>query len=343
MAGPGFSKFKGKSGKECDSFIRYIRRTAFEEGKHKDYEWMAGFASSLYSGRALRWHSKLEDEVRENWKRLEQEMIEEFGVSDDSGDSEKDEAPVGHKLRIGIEGMDGRSNHSYQSDFDAATTTARSPTPSSASTPVTGPKKVIRDPTGYTGVIQIALISLPSGLSEAAKARWDPASIWYIRNKGTEVEGQLTLTSRREDALRVTFENQHVLKITNTETKYQWLGVRWVHSGAPHVSLDSTDYAVLVRVDGVDSKTQTCIGSNLAGGQISHTNWALAGRTHEIMSKWERPVQDRRRLGHMADLPAVLNLDNHRLAFLAGRPGDFFHAMSGDGYASVRLVFHPDQ
>ncbi|KAG9044428.1 Uroporphyrinogen decarboxylase in heme biosynthesis [Tulasnella sp. UAMH 9824] len=37
----------------------------------------------------------------------------------------------------------------------------------------------------------------------------------------------------------------------------------------------------------------------------------------------------------MADLPSVLNLHNGRLAFLAGRPGDFFNAMGADNYAIV--------
>lgn len=37
----------------------------------------------------------------------------------------------------------------------------------------------------------------------------------------------------------------------------------------------------------------------------------------------------------MADLPAVLNVSESRLAFLAGRPGDFFRTMGEANYASV--------
>lgn len=116
-----------------------------------------------------------------------------------------------YKLRAGAEDIDG---HSSYSDFDAATSAARSPTPSSAPTPLPGAKKLIRDPTGYTGVIQISLISQPSGLSEAAKAVLDPAQVWYIGREPKEDDGRLSLTNSLEKALRVKFENQRVLKIT---------------------------------------------------------------------------------------------------------------------------------
>ncbi|KIO27088.1 hypothetical protein M407DRAFT_23630 [Tulasnella calospora MUT 4182] len=327
--------FRGKNGKECDSFIRYIRQAAFEREKHRDYEWMAGFASSLYSGRALRWHSKLEDDVRENWKLLEREMIEEFGVAESEGSGGSDSEETSYRPRLEVEAEDGISSRGYHSDFDAATTAARSPAPSTASTPLPGRRKVLRDPTGSTGFIQVVLTGPPSSLSEAAKTALNPARVWYLGREPKEDDGRLSLTNNLGNALHVKFENQHVLKITNATTKYQWLGIRWMYSEGPRIALESTHHAVLVSVDGVDSKNQTCSGSNLAVGQISHTSWALAGRNYEIMSKWARPVQDRQRLGHMADLPTALNLHNGRLVFLAGRLGDFFNAMGGDNYASV--------
>ncbi|KAG9044427.1 hypothetical protein FS837_008156 [Tulasnella sp. UAMH 9824] len=205
--------FRGKSGKECDSFIRYIRQAAFERDKHRDYEWMAGFASSLYSGRALRWHSKLEDNVRENWKALEQEMIEEFGVAESEGSGGSDSEEARYRLRANAGTQDGMSSRGYHSDFDAATT-ARSPTPSTASIPVSGRRKVLRDPTGSTGFIQIALTGPSSGFSEAAKDALNPAHVWYLGREPKEDDGRLSFTNTLENALRVKFENQHVLKIT---------------------------------------------------------------------------------------------------------------------------------
>ncbi|KAG8985066.1 hypothetical protein FRB90_004954 [Tulasnella sp. 427] len=304
--------FKGTNGEECDTFIRHIRRIAFERGKHKDYEWTAGFASYLYSGKALRWHSSLEDNVRENWKLLEQEMIKEFGVAEHEDDHLHRYPPTG------------------------------SPSSSLAPTPSPGSRALLRDPTGAKGVIQIALTGSASSQSEAAKAALNPRHTWYLGRDAKPDDGRLSLTTSLDDALRIEWMNQHVLKMTNTATSSGWLGIRWMYEAGPNIALDSTHYAVLVCVGGTDVKQRTCAGSNVALGQISHTSWALAGRTYELKSKWERPVRDRRALGHMADLPAVLKLDDYRLCFLAGRPGDFFNTMGEDKYAVVRLVFHPN-
>ncbi|KAG8982683.1 hypothetical protein FRB90_006625 [Tulasnella sp. 427] len=328
--------FKGTSGEECDTFIRHIRRTAFERGKHKDYEWIAGFASCLYSGKALRWHSGLEDNVRENWKLLEQEMIKEFGVAEHEDDHLHRYPPS-----IGITDDDERSSRNFHSE-DAETTTAGSPSSSLAPTPSPGSRALLRDPTGAKGVIQIALTGSASSQSGAAKAALNPRHTWYLGRDTKPDDGRLSLTNSLDDALRIEWMNQHVLKITSTATSSGWLGIRWMYEAGPNIALDSTHYAVLVCVGGTDVKQRTCAGSNVALGQISHTSWALAGRTYELKSKWERPVRDRRALGHMADLPAVLKLDDSRLCFLAGRPGDFFNTMGEDKYAVVRLVFHPN-
>lgn len=55
-----------------------IGRRAFSEGKHRDREWMAGFASTCVGGEALVWHSRLEEDVQNDWRLLEQALIERY-------------------------------------------------------------------------------------------------------------------------------------------------------------------------------------------------------------------------------------------------------------------------
>ncbi|KAG8896618.1 hypothetical protein FRB99_008797, partial [Tulasnella sp. 403] len=70
--------FGGNSGKECEDFIQNVRRYAFSQGKLKDKEWVALFASTCFSGKALRWHAELDDVTKESWDLLEAALLEEW-------------------------------------------------------------------------------------------------------------------------------------------------------------------------------------------------------------------------------------------------------------------------
>lgn len=78
--------FRGTSGSECETFLYHVRRKGFSEGKLKDNEWMAGYASSFFKGDALRWHTRLDPEVQFDWSRLQQAMVEKYLAEDESED-----------------------------------------------------------------------------------------------------------------------------------------------------------------------------------------------------------------------------------------------------------------
>lgn len=73
---------------------------------------------------------------------------------------------------------------------------------------------MLRDPTGCSGNIQIALTGPVSGQSNAAKAALNPASQWYLGKDVMEDNGRLCLTTDPNEAVRVTWVRQHVLKLT---------------------------------------------------------------------------------------------------------------------------------
>ncbi|KAG8919376.1 hypothetical protein FRC01_001314 [Tulasnella sp. 417] len=68
--------FRGEG--PCDVFLRRVRKVAFEKGKHKDGDWMAGYASTCFEGEALRWYEGLDEDVQDDWKQLRTALLERF-------------------------------------------------------------------------------------------------------------------------------------------------------------------------------------------------------------------------------------------------------------------------
>ncbi|KAG8920564.1 hypothetical protein FRC01_000699, partial [Tulasnella sp. 417] len=59
-----------------------------------DGEWMANFASLHFSGRALKWHSDLPLDVRQDWFKLEKALLERWSPPEDEGDNQPENAIV---------------------------------------------------------------------------------------------------------------------------------------------------------------------------------------------------------------------------------------------------------
>lgn len=78
MTGVNDLTFEGRSGVECEAFIRAIRKSAFSVGKIDNPKWTAQFASTFFAGDALRWHVTLKPEVKRDWDELEQAMLLEY-------------------------------------------------------------------------------------------------------------------------------------------------------------------------------------------------------------------------------------------------------------------------
>lgn len=75
--------FKGNDWEDCDSFIRAIRARALWEGKQRDSAWMADFAAPQFSQKALLWHCRLPDDVRQDWSKLEIALLARWPFPED--------------------------------------------------------------------------------------------------------------------------------------------------------------------------------------------------------------------------------------------------------------------
>ncbi|KIO32060.1 hypothetical protein M407DRAFT_19084 [Tulasnella calospora MUT 4182] len=71
--------FKGTNTDECEGFVATVRRRALEQGKHRDNEWMAVFASSYLGGEALYWYEDLEESIQNDWSQLRPALLAKFG------------------------------------------------------------------------------------------------------------------------------------------------------------------------------------------------------------------------------------------------------------------------
>ncbi|KAG8935330.1 hypothetical protein FRC01_003083 [Tulasnella sp. 417] len=70
-----YVSFRGFSNEEAENFIRAVNIQAFKAQKVNDMEWIAGFASTGFSGKALRWYRRLPTATRQNWELLQEEIL----------------------------------------------------------------------------------------------------------------------------------------------------------------------------------------------------------------------------------------------------------------------------
>lgn len=79
-------EFTGRDGYECEEFIRAIRKVAYAAGKIRDDAWTADFASTCFSGRALRYYESLELEMQCDWRLLRHALLMKYPRLDDDED-----------------------------------------------------------------------------------------------------------------------------------------------------------------------------------------------------------------------------------------------------------------
>ncbi|KIO23822.1 hypothetical protein M407DRAFT_26751 [Tulasnella calospora MUT 4182] len=70
--------FTGIDGLNCHQFIKAVRENALKEGKQRDYEWMADFASIRFEEEALRWFESLEDGTQSDWRVLRRAILSRY-------------------------------------------------------------------------------------------------------------------------------------------------------------------------------------------------------------------------------------------------------------------------
>lgn len=92
MADPNrkITPFEGTDGTACEQFVIAIQQEAFMVSKQSDDLWVARFAGTLLSGRALRWHVLLPMEQKRSWKALRKALLDDYGMEEGDVDARRE-------------------------------------------------------------------------------------------------------------------------------------------------------------------------------------------------------------------------------------------------------------
>ncbi|KIO24325.1 hypothetical protein M407DRAFT_244489 [Tulasnella calospora MUT 4182] len=70
--------FHGRSSEEAETFIRQVNLLAFKANRMRDKRWTADFAATAFAGDALRKFRRLPSEVRGDWDKLQEALLNEY-------------------------------------------------------------------------------------------------------------------------------------------------------------------------------------------------------------------------------------------------------------------------
>lgn len=70
--------FYGTDAKECQQFIRSVRKKGFQVGKQDDDRWLAHYAATCFDGEALWWYEDLDRDTKNDWALLSRALREEY-------------------------------------------------------------------------------------------------------------------------------------------------------------------------------------------------------------------------------------------------------------------------
>lgn len=73
------------SGKEAEDFVQAVRKYAFDRGKQNDNQWTAQFASTCFTGSALRWYEGLPGTVQADWRFLRHALLNRYPAAASTG------------------------------------------------------------------------------------------------------------------------------------------------------------------------------------------------------------------------------------------------------------------
>ncbi|KAG8950673.1 hypothetical protein FRC04_007298 [Tulasnella sp. 424] len=194
--------FTGSDGAEAERFINRLRRIARAEGKLRDKEWMLDLALTCLEGDALRWHSRLPREVRNDWDALEDALLEKYPPS----------SPTGEPNR--------------RSSFEP--TPAGTPTSAAGAAPAPAPAPISELTRSF---IQLNL-GPQTGLVKVVAD--DPSVSGYLARSMDPQYSIMVTCTNAADALRIQFwpaSYPHGIEILNSATRLTWMGAtHWDNS-----------------------------------------------------------------------------------------------------------------
>lgn len=72
--------FDGNEGLSSHEFVQKVQRTAFQQGKQREDDWVADFVATCLSGEALEWYIGLDEETQTSWRKLRAGLIQRWSI-----------------------------------------------------------------------------------------------------------------------------------------------------------------------------------------------------------------------------------------------------------------------
>jgi len=240
-------RFKGTGGaEECAEFIRSVE--AHPLARLYDDAYMTGFASNCFSGNVPFWYENLDEEIRVDWKRLQQALL-----------------------------------HRYGPDIPSSLV----PTPATAppQAPLV-PNPAATEPQVSTTIAEprrgrFRVIATPSEASGYLSRGSRDTETWSKGCYGVDPTTQNALLVEYTPAVY-----PYKIKVLNSTIQADWLGAIW-HNHMPIIGMESLDYCALTSVvgSGTPSKHNALTDATAWPGPIRTAMWDIS-RTGDLGATW---------------------------------------------------------
>ncbi|KAG8917659.1 hypothetical protein FRC01_002308, partial [Tulasnella sp. 417] len=275
--------FRGEG--PCDVFLRRVRKVAFEKGKHKDGDWMAGYASTCFEGEALMWYEGLDEDVQDDWKRLRAALLERFPLVSEQSARPALEQPSSYNPMNRIPTAPAAPQTGSLESQPTAWIHGTGPTfaPASHRTALKGPipaPAAAPPPASSTPNTFNMLGTRPNAplRGRLAVISDSPETRGYVGK--LRIQGCYDVTASPDQALRVEYtpsENGQPVDFrlldSLPETDFDRLGMVW-HSRDPRVAAQSAENSLSCAVRGLPSERKHSAGRSHVG-PVGTTVWSL--------------------------------------------------------------------
>ncbi|KIO26926.1 hypothetical protein M407DRAFT_196371 [Tulasnella calospora MUT 4182] len=256
--------FSGTDGLEAEKFIRAVRKVAFSQGKIEDPRWMAQFASICLEGNALRWHTTLDNETKNDWALFESALLKQYP-----------EEPR-------YERASSREPPSAISD-SIPTPAAAPPSSSSPPAPSAPPKVVSFGSSATDRAIPRTLSANPVKGLIRVESGGPSSAQGYLSRMPDRVGRHIITKSKDSMALQVQYHPSFLpinLKLLNSTTRFSHLTGMWYGNNIV-LRPGSTNYMNIVAGDGNDTSF-----TQVGGQGPSNTAVWLVEATGQIKAVW---------------------------------------------------------
>ncbi|KAG9043000.1 hypothetical protein FS837_010145 [Tulasnella sp. UAMH 9824] len=322
------------SGKEVEDFIQAVRKHAFDKGKQNDNQWTAQFASTCFTGTALRWYEDLPSTKQADWRFLRHALLEQYPAG-----GKPSNFTIPTPAAAPPSWISSQSSPATQS-APTIPPTAYPLVPSSAAAPPAAPPNIIPPPAPPISTKPPApqnvaptgqqALGMRTGRIEVVVPGWPPGSAFV--SKSLQNGCFKVVMFNKSMALRVRyFPKTGDIFLNNSDAVHLCLGLTWSKKN-PSLAKSSSDSAQLTAVSAKYAPMPIRTSSPWHGD-----TW---GSIWKLADDGQLLVQDQSTgLKRSGGLEVAVYVGDDSFRLYAVSSFDSFTSWVGEGYKLAKLVF----